>query len=80
MSSPFTSVTNVSCANCTTKYYDPGLSSSKNVGYPGFEKTTFVFVDHQFNFTGKVMTDNVCLDPKKPNTCVENFGFFLISG
>ena len=77
--SGFLTIPSISCVTCNVTFrYSSALSSTSNQNYTGYSNTLLRY--GSASLTGYMMADRVCLsDYSDLQTCVSNFGFFLIT-
>jgi hypothetical protein len=73
----FTTVTKNTCSTCTEKYYNEAASTTKVSGAGAWNIST-IMLPPTLLLEGSTSSDNMCINPDMPNTCVENFGFFQV--
>lgn len=74
--SGFLTVNSSQCGSCTSRYYNRGLSSTRRDNGSGYTKSSLSYGSAELK--GMMATDRVCLDKDFEETCVDNFGFFMV--
>jgi hypothetical protein len=75
--SGYLTVNGADCATCEDQYYNPVDSSTSMQGYKAYSNTTSLTYGSA-TLNGTMYTDNMCLNHQDPETCISDFGFFLI--
>ena len=74
--SGFLTIASRECRTCSRPYYSPNLSKTAVSGVSGYEKTSLEY--GSATIKGRMYTDRVCLNDQIEETCLNEFGFFLI--